>query len=390
MCDINLKSLLYYFILIPFIRPQGFEIYFVYYKRFFVIWLYASMFCIIAYLIKSRLQLKYATIAVLVYYVVFIGLSFFIQKGIDEGLQKVFAAPALILICSVFMKEDKQRFIRCMTNSLLILFILNLFIFNPIFFDSYFNYDKHLVFLGHVQVCSQFGLLGVFVSVIADKFHINSNKKNKLLLVLSIVTMAISTTLASYVTILFLLLGYFYYKKSKRCLLLIYKSQVYFIAYFLVNLFVFVILYINKWRNPFDYIDINGRDFIWEQCYALFRESPIIGYGVHGVKIHVFWNEWKVNHPGFNYAHNQIWQILIDGGVLLLVIFAIFMTMYMSEINKIKNKEVKVIANLTMIIVLIIMSFESVFEYNYLLVILSMISYLSKYDLEVLTIKKGN
>ncbi|MFC5446779.1 O-antigen ligase family protein [Paenibacillus aestuarii] len=63
---------------------------------------------------------------------------------------------------------------------------------------------------------------------------------------------------------------------------------------------------------------LTGRTFIWEIAKSMIADSPLIGYGTRekGYIIAIFGSTW--------YAHNFVLDILIQGGIVLLVTFLFF------------------------------------------------------------------
>ena len=97
-----------------------------------------------------------------------------------------------------------------------------------------------------------------------------------------------------------------------------------------------------------------------------FFKSPIYGYGANGVLIKVFWSYWVGDGQGMNYMHNQILQILNDGGIILFAAFIYMLYIAMSTIDKLKGKKIRYQISTFIAIILIVMTFESIMEYFYL------------------------
>ena len=79
----------------------------------------------------------------------------------------------------------------------------------------------------------------------------------------------------------------------------------------------------------------------------------------------VFWNDWGGNYYGSNYAHSEILQLLLDGGLVLLIVYVFMMMSCMNKMSKCKNCKEKNIAILLLGIFSVISIIESVTEYYY-------------------------
>jgi len=101
----------------------------------------------------------------------------------------------------------------------------------------------------------------------------------------------------------------------------------------------------------------NGRNAIWENALKLIKERPILGYGIDGVLIKVYWGS------EMNYAHNQFLQNLLT-----------------SYINRIVLKKYIVMTNATLIAFLCVMIFDSTTSYCYMYIFLSILVYLPEIE----------
>lgn len=361
-----------YLFLIPFLHPRGFDEYFGWYKEFFTIWMYLAMAIGMLYFVYSvfGLKIKYqkCILAMLLYF----GLMAFITLcrlgSFNGGLQKIFGAPMLCVLCAFFAETEGERMIRALENILLVVLGLNIIVFNPVLFNQYFSASDdhvHLLFIGHVQIAAQLGLLGIYVAYLSNKMKEKKGFQSKLLTVFSVFTMMMSLTSASLILLVILLVGSLYIRFSKSGKLLKYDSRLYVAGYFCFNLVLMIYLYMNDWLFRLFGLNINGRGFIWEQVYNKFSESPWIGYGVKGVLFKVFWSRWTGDGKGLNYTHNQIFQVLLDGGIILLVVFALFLLSFTKYMKKNLEEQTLKFSNLCLMGMLFLMVFESVFEYHY-------------------------
>lgn len=372
------RTFLCYFILIPFMHPRGFDEYFPVYKSFFTMWLYLSMALICAVLVsdcaKGTRGYKKCIPFMLLYYVSSIVITLVIQHGLGAGLQKMFAAPALGMISCYYLKNNCKTFLHCVCNITIIVLGLTVIVFNPLLFNQYFRDEIHMMFIGHVQIGAQYGMLGVVTAFLLSQIG-GWNRKLRLLIALSVITMIMSLTSASMMTLGILFLGLIYRSISKTPRLLLLDSKIYMLIYLAMNFGLLAILALNKWMLPFNFLTLHGRNFIWKEGVSKFMEQPWVGYGVHGTFIKVFWSRWIAKAAnGMNYAHNQMLQVALDGGVVLMACFLLMMLFYVKAMEN-APKNVRSFSNICLMAILVIMTVESTFEYHYIVMIVSLLAY---------------
>ena len=181
---LNRKMLMNWLILIPFLYPKGFAEYSSTYKRFFTLWLYMAVLCILVIAtdkaIKGRLKINKRCKKILLYYAAMIVMTFLIRMSFLDGLQKMLAAPMLAVFMYVELKTNPVDFIKSVNGVLMCSFILGLTIFNPIFWPSMFDPENnHLFFWGHVQVGAQLGLMSIVFSYVEYKLFQKCKKKKR-------------------------------------------------------------------------------------------------------------------------------------------------------------------------------------------------------------------
>lgn len=386
LVNFNKVKLLYYIILIPFLYPKGFSEYFGWYKNFFTVWLGFSAICIFAMLVIDILNnvshYKKCLLWVFLYHIVLIFITIFIQRGINEGLQKMFIAPIFCLFCLIGLKNNNKIFVDCLSDILIMLFFLNLTVFNPMFMSSYFSVDSHIIFLGHVQIVAQLGFLGILLSYIIGAVYRNKSK-SRCLFLLSIINMVFSRTAASLIVLL-VLVCYFFLKQIKLSKFVFVHTPETMVGWFIIlNAMLFTYILIVDGSYNFYGLDLslNGRGFIYSEIFNLLKDHWLIGYGAFGASIKVFWHG---NSRGMNYAHNEMLQLLLDGGIILLVIFIIMLYTYIKPVKNITNKSLRTFTTMCIFAFYLIMQIESVTEYYYFFVFLSIITYLPEIEKSVL------
>ncbi|NRZ25599.1 O-antigen ligase family protein [Clostridium beijerinckii] len=257
-------------------------------------------------------------------------------------------------------EEDGIKIINSIVNILFVNFIINLVAFRSIFFAY-----EHIVFLGHVQTISQFGTLALYFGSLQFLLDKNRRIKAVFFIIISLITMFTGDADSARVAaIIMIVVGMMY--KFKIYHLLWFKSKWYVFAFWGLSVFiVYTVSGNNIFVNIIDNSTFSGRNFVWKNALELFCNSPYFGYGIDGALITTFWS------TGMNYAHNQIVQNLIDGGVVLCISFWIMMIEFSSYIDRIQLKKYKVLANGTLITFLAIMITDSTTLYCYMFLFLS-------------------
>ncbi|MCM1131335.1 MAG: O-antigen ligase family protein [Roseburia sp.] len=358
-----MEKIMLYFIMISLLFPRGFAENSSAIRIIYLIWLALAVVLMVMqifyYLILKKMKLDKFIYMVATYYIVFWGITIYNKGEIGEGVQKLFVAPIVIVFLLVYLKVKPQKVLKVIENTLIVLFLLNI-VFYPVFkyiLDSY-----HIYFLGHVQMYSQISVLAILVAYL-NQYYLGKNKKSCLLIFLSLITLLLSRTAVSYICIaIYLILKVLIALKADRIVRC--KPSFYFALFVFLNLFLlwytFKLRNISTMNNLFS---LSSRTFIWTDAIYLAKEKLLFGYGAYGVLIKTFWSSWSVSAGGFNYAHNELIQHLLDGGVVLLILFLILFFLSLAEASKIKNKYLYKFIMITVLMFIAIMLIESVTEY---------------------------
>lgn len=375
---LNYQSFMMYFILIPFLHPTGFDEYEGIYKAFFTTYLYFAILIILIYFlwaIKRRMLFKKVIYAIILHYTLLAIITLSVQGKFSEGLQKLFAAPALCIICLIFLNINKKQFLQCIIHILMVIFSINIVLSIPLFYGLFEEVGPHWRFIGHVQRASQLGLLGMYVSIVTYREGFLKKSKRNFMVILSVLTMFFSYTAASLIALMIVMIGSIYCRYSRRTKIFLHDSKKYFEAYVIANMVGMFLLAKLNWRLPITWIalGLSGREFIWEAAFEGIKEKIWFGYGVYGYMIKVFWSAWTNNGIGMNYAHNDIVQKLLDGGIVLLIMFFIMICMYLNNVKRTNDKYLIQYTNIILVSFLAVMSFECVMDFYYIYIFLSIV-----------------
>ena len=375
----------------PFIYPKG-MVSIPAYKKFFTLWTYLSALIAIGMIINRcgliKTLKKPWIMGVVTYSSLMLFITLLVQHGVHEGFQKIFITPIICIIFDYSMSKYPSKTISTFSNILIFLLFLNDTVLNPFLFTRIIN-SYHVMFLGHVQVASQYAILGLLMAVLSLRVN-NDKKKCVILSVLSVGTLLMSDTSAGYICLIISAFAFIFQKW--RLIKKIFSSHPAVYAVLTGIISIVLILSAVKWKW-YRYSDLDltysGRVFVWQPAFDLIKEHWLIGYGAFGVLIKTFWSVWNGTN-GMNYAHSEIMQNLLDGGIVLLSCFIIMMLIYLSRIGKIKDKRIRYWVIVFLCCFLFLGLFESITEYFYFYIFLSVACELYHTDLYYSIIRRVN
>lgn len=375
----NKESLVILVVMLGFLHPRGFSEYNIIYKNIFNLWILFSMIISSFYLMKyyKRVQGDRCIFFMIVFYLVFIFETLINQGTIGEGLQKLFATPLLCIFCALMLKKCPKVFIHQVVKILTWIFFLNDIFLSPFIWNKiYPTNDEHINFLGHVQISAQLGVIGIFLGIIIWILY-NEKREGLLLIILSLITMIFSRTMASLIILVFMIFMYIYTSIIKIRVKSFKGFEVLLIFFLFLLSGGIILVFLSMTGNGYKFFEIqlSGRLTIWNEVVKLIVQKPITGYGAYGVLIHVFWHDF-IGSVGMNYAHNEVLQLMLDGGIVLVIFFIIMLVQYLKGIESINNRFIKKVMVITLLSFLLIMIIESVTEYYYFFIFISIFAYM--------------
>lgn len=366
---VSKRSILIYLIVIGFLFPRGFISVSQLYHKVCSAFMWLSVLLTWMQWIKHSAKGKGAldgkikswVLSIGGYFILSIIITIFCRRNISSGLQQLFAAPSVCVFMILNLKLNPKKLLNAMADVMCVEFTINAILAAS---QAYINGIYHMIFLGHIQVVSQYGILAILVGVLFGLLYHEKNKRNVYLLIVTLYMMLTTDAESAVFTLVALFIAFIIYKWKLSQLLMI-KSEVYvFLMIFLSGLIVYCCA-INQ--NLIPGFDINGRSFVWQSALEKIKERPVEGYGIDGILLSTFWTS------GFNYAHNQLLQSLLDGGIILTISFWNMIIRFAKEINKITMVKYRVLCNASLISLLFVMLFDSTTLYVYMYMILSII-----------------
>ena len=364
---ISLITIYYLFVEVAFLFPRGYAEYNTVYHQLmsFLVWGAVILILLVEVppIIKYSKKISIENSLIVTYFFLAIVITVVLQKGLSSGLQQMFAVP----VFCVFLIQNMKKNSRKLLNSLATIFIINLSL-NVFLTQIAFDSETHIIFLGHVQMISQYGLAALVVAALYYIMYRDKKIKMGYLIFLTIFTM-LTTDADSAVFVAIIILSGFVIYKFKLYRILLFKTEIYVLGMLALNIVIIYLTAINKSIIPG--LDFSGRQFVWQNALLNIKKQPVFGYGIDGVLLHTFWSEWSGG--GFNYAHNQIMQNLLDGGLVLTISFWGMIFTFIKQIKKVTERKYRVLFNSSVIALLFVMIFDSTTLYSYMYIILAII-----------------
>jgi len=120
-----------------------------------------------------------------------------------------------------------------------------------------------------------------------------------------------------------------------------------------------------------DVLTFSGRVYIWDKALILFEDNPLFGYGLYRAgneRIHI----WGINE----YCHNEIMEILIDGGIILLILVLFLIIVSVKKMSLRKENPVCSVITIAFIVYSVDCLFEApIFIYTQVFFMLITVAY---------------
>lgn len=360
---LSFVDLVEWFILFAFLLPRGYIEYSQTYKLFSQLCTWAAvglaLAVVIMYADRVFRRVSSSALAVALYFVLAAVITLFSREVDGGGLQQLFAYPVLCLYVVFAMRTRPAHFLLTVDLLCLLLFGANLLVGR-----SFFAGILHMSLLGHVQMYAQLGIVSLYAAACYWMLY----RRHRLLLlfqtVLTLYTLLTADADSAVLTAaLLFLFGLFYLLRLYDFLLL--PSAFYlFCGLLLSATVIYVTAVAPSIGARLGLSDLNGRRFIWEEALRLFRARPLFGYGIDGVKIRVFWSVYT-DPNGFNYAHAQLMQNLLDGGIVLTVAFWGMLCAFCRRMDRVQAKCYRAATNAMLTALMIVSAFDAFTIYCY-------------------------
>ena len=333
---INMEIILYILLFIPFINMSVFS----QYSNIKEIIRCISLIIMVIFLFKKDLKIDKFDILTIIFSLYIIMISF-VNRNLSFGI--TVSVLQLFIICK-FVKERLKKSNKMLTTLYILYSVVAVINFIPIIGKNVT--ENYSYFLGGKNALSMVLIPTLyFISIYSIVKYRKITIKNLALSMIIIATMFISGSGTGIVLSVIALI----------CMLLIDKinvnKKVLFIAYIIIFL---VVLNLQAFNNigiirtiVVDYLQkdltLTGRTEIWDKVINYITDSFLVGYGKGNSIVSSFSNVSE--------CHNMFLEIMLCGGMILLVNYILIIKETFSKCNYSKNKLKNKLNNTSLIFV---------------------------------------
>lgn len=358
---INLKLLMYIFLIIPFIKPYYFSgidnI-----NMFYNMWQILNAFIII-YLVRE-IKISPYNIMVLIIEGICIISTIINDANYFAAIINAIQVCVFCLILDYGLRCDCRNFIKAILIILESLVLINFF--TIIRFENGMNLNGlNMWFLGRKNL--HFSIIFPMIIFLFIDSYLDGKMKIQSIFMLIIATISIFLVNSTTSIIGILLVWVYIIAKEIINKNFIFNLNYYFIIYLILFLGIimfnlqdkFSIIIENVFKKD---ISFTGRTKIWETAKELIKNKILLGYGNEGQEIRVL----RFQNREAIHAHNMILDVLYQGGLVLLTCVIRLVDMIKNKLYKYKADELSKFFSWSILIYLImwlteVYSFENVF-----------------------------
>lgn len=292
--------------------------------------------------IKNEKKFPRDIICLTLYAAVIIISTFFNDYGNIKG---AFALSIKILAISLLskmcMERNPKKFINVAVSILELMVLIN-FITIIFFPNGLYStlYQKQNFFLGYDNRHIVFILPMLCLKSIYDyTFFGKLSKMFWFDTFISILTVYIRFSVTSVIGLLIFITYIIFLPILKNIKFINFKNT------YMLNIFAFLGLVILRVQEKFAYIikillkkdlTFTGRTLIWDNTIKYIKRRPFFGYGVESYDIRGL----KNNNLAAIFAHNQILEIIYQGGLILYVLYSYLMLIIYKKFKEYKDNNV--------------------------------------------------
>lgn len=361
------RELIYFLILFPFLKPESFAQISFLDNIFDFLRIISSVFMIYM-IIKDKTFSKFF-LSIITFEVILLLITFF---KVGFNYIPIIKAVSIVLLCGyieTILKRDKNECLNVLNFGFGVLVFANLITMLLYKNGMYLKVNPDGIWstadnwlLGFKNNLAMVLLPSLLISGIYSYW-----KYNKLSISFSVTAFAICLSLflsrsSTMIIIGFLIIMYILFEKF----ILKYSKKIFNIKnYLILNITFFIGIVILRMQNIFSFfitnilnesITFNNRVYVWDNALKWIFKSPIFGYGFENslVKIQKFGASTFIN------AHNQILEIMYQGGIILFISFLYFVYLVISKLLQF-NSKISIWISFIMFLLFIIFQFEVYF-----------------------------
>lgn len=368
------KSLgILFFLLFPFIYPLGLDGFSIS-KNLIIGWELVAMFSLIM-LCRKGFKFSGYLKCIALYQLLMLAITIIEVGHIGEGLKKLFVFPFACLLVDMWAKKNPKLLLK---GLLYILFLEELVTFAlwtvPIFGEGHY-------FVGIRTDLPVIGFLAIFVALICIYLRLKNTQIAAyctiILVIASIFRSQVSTGIMGLIIFLVLIIfirfklleRFVQFCDNKKLIPIGIVMNIAFVFFGVQTRFSYVIT-----QFLGESIYLNGRTVIWEAALAYIAKKPIFGYGVYGVYIPVSWG------VSLNYCHTETLQLLLDGGIVLVVAFLLITYQVGKGIDSCEDYFMRKVATICLFCCFIMMITEVFTFYMWFWVLITVMANLKEFE----------
>ena len=329
----------------------------------YIVYICATLFMVLVHR-KAGIKIWKRDNALLAFIVVLMAITFF-RGATIQSIYFLIRILICIYFTAFFMEKDRDTTIRVIENVMFILVLSNCI--TVVLFPNglYQAYSQSMVWSGGYNVpqwiLQQKNAFATYIYLLLAcscfRIYIENNfkifdLKFWLEFIVSLVSVIIAGSTTSTLCLVFFILfiwgGLLLNKMGKikprlivACIVIL---SVVFITGNAVNLLGPIIQTITGKTATF-----SGRTLIWQNTWINYFKHPIFGYGyITGSEI-----RGMLGQEEFNSTHNMLMQILLFGGIVLLIVFSVFMKKLLNKIVQMTDKRQALLSTAVISLVMI-------------------------------------
>lgn len=354
------KSIFYYFILIPFLKPGYFETINIL-DNLFNVWRFLSSAIVISMYIKNNKVSKF--VLTLLFFQFTLLLSTLINSGdiVRWAMYTGMHLSIAMIIELSFKNNSNTLFLKVLYRLLSVIIVINFILLIMYPNGIYLVAGERGNFIDMDNLLAPTIISGVVFTMMYSYIVYNKLKKIPLLIIVISVLTIIYVWPATAVVALFfgLTLTFITIFMKKGTSLL--NIRTYIISY--VVFFITIIFYNRQGKLSFvienvlgKSITFSGRTIIWENYFHVMKQSfksMFLGLGVQSSNV--------LYNPTFGkntHMHNEFFNVQIEGGILAVVFFIILIIMAANRLFKNRNDKIVKILSAFLFSFLLLMSME--------------------------------
>ena len=273
----------------------------------------------------------------------------------------------LVLVCDFMIRKSRTRFLNACIYYLVFLSLVNI-ISVLIWPNGFFNArikDYAIYFLGSKNTAFFYYILLFYYVVLKDVItYKKPRKRNAIWIVLFIISSYLTSSASAMILLTLTLIAYIVWCKFDW----IMKHLSFKLVIPLIIISTASIIFIAPLRNIFTPVfnmvgrdaTVTGRDVLWLQAFQGFMNKPITGNGI---------NTSFTLATGVlaTHAHSFFLDMLAKFGIIGFLAFCIMPISALKQINKQKDKELRILNNLIISVLFIHSVIDHLMIYNFVL-----------------------